>query len=181
MTAPWRSSSPTRIRSRSPTEASTPSSSRPSSSTFSTPDASSRRSIGSIRDGGLVYAETPFLRQVHAGPYDFVRFTASGHRYLFRRFEEVAAGPVAGPGTQLLWSVDHLVRGVARSELAGRLARALLFALRYLDRIVPEEYAVDDASAFYFLGRRADDELSPHEIIAYYGGAQHGGDRRPSH
>ena len=121
-----------------------------------------------LRDGGLVYAETPFLQQVHAGPYDFVRFTASGHRYLFRRFEEVAAGPVAGPGTQLLWSVDHLVRGVARSELAGKLARALLFALRYLDRIVPEEYAVDDASAFYFLGRRADNELGPHEIMAYY-------------
>ncbi len=130
-----------------------------------------------LRAGGLVYAETPFLQQVHAGPYDFVRFTGSGHRYLFRRFEEIAAGPVAGPGTQLLWSVDHLVRGVSRSELAGKLARAMLFALRYLDRIVPEEYAIDDASAFYFLGRRADRELGPQEIIAYYGGAQRGGDR----
>ena len=28
-------------------------------------------------------------------------------------------GPVAGPGTQLLWSLDHLVRGVAIGRAAG--------------------------------------------------------------
>jgi SAM-dependent methyltransferase len=125
-----------------------------------------------LREDGLVYAETPFLQQVHAGPYDFVRFTSSGHRYLFRSFEELAAGPVAGPGTQLLWSVDHLVRGLLRSELAGKVARGLLFPLRYLDRAVPEPYAMDNASAYYFLGRRADSELTPEEILRYYRGAQ---------
>ncbi len=121
-----------------------------------------------LRDGGLVYAEMPFLEQVHAGPYDFVRFTASGHRYLFRRFEEIAAGPVAGPGTQLLWSVDHVVRGVARSELAGKLARALLFALRYLDRIVPEKYAVDDAFRVLLprsAGRRGAQPARDHRVL----------------
>ena len=29
----------------------------------------------------------------------------SGHRYLFRAFERIAAGPVTGPGTQLVWSI----------------------------------------------------------------------------
>jgi SAM-dependent methyltransferase len=125
-----------------------------------------------LRDGGLVYAETPFLQQVHAGPYDFSRFTSSGHRYLFRAFEEIAAGPVAGPGTQLLWSVDHLVRGLLRSQLAGKLARALFSWLRLLDRLIPTAYALDGASACYFLGRRANRELTPREIIGYYRGAQ---------
>jgi ubiquinone/menaquinone biosynthesis C-methylase UbiE len=125
-----------------------------------------------LREDGVVYAETPFLQQVHAGPYDFVRFTGSGHRYLFRQFDELGAGPVAGPGTQFLWSVDHLVRAITRSELAGKLVRALLFPFRYLDRVAAERYAVDDASAFYFLGRRSNRELGPEEIIAYYGGAQ---------
>jgi len=114
---------------------------------------------------------------VHAGPYDFVRYTSSGHRYLFRAFEEIAAGPVAGPGTQLLWSVDHIVRGLLRSELAGKLARALFFWLRFLDRSVPTAFAMDDASAYYFLGRRADGELSAHEIVSYYRGAQRRGTR----
>lgn len=125
-----------------------------------------------LRPNGLVYAETPFLQQVHAGPYDFTRFTGSGHRYLFRGFEEIAAGPVAGPGTQALWSVDHLTRGLLRSELAGKLARAAFFWLRYLDRAIPAAYALDNASAFYFLGRRAERELTPQEIVSYYKGAQ---------
>lgn len=125
-----------------------------------------------LRPHGLVYAETPFLQQIHAGPYDFMRYTCSGHRYLFRAFEEVAAGPVAGPGTQMLWSVDHLVRGLLRSQLAGRLARGACFWMRYLDRLVPTAFAVDAASACYFLGRRGERELSPSEIVAYYRGAQ---------
>jgi ubiquinone/menaquinone biosynthesis C-methylase UbiE len=125
-----------------------------------------------LRDGGIVYAETPFLQQVHSGPYDFTRFTSSGHRYLFRGFEEISAGPVAGPGTQLLWSIDHLVRGLLRSQLSGKLVRALLFWLRSLDRLVPVRFAMDDASAYYFLGRSSDTELTPHEIVAYYRGAQ---------
>jgi SAM-dependent methyltransferase len=125
-----------------------------------------------LKQRGFVYAETPFLQQVHAGPYDFSRYTSSGHRYLFRRFEEIAAGPLAGPGTQLLWSVDHLVRALARSELAGKLARGVFFWLRYLDRVASPTFAMDNASAYYFLGRRADRELSPQEIVAYYRGGQ---------
>jgi SAM-dependent methyltransferase len=125
-----------------------------------------------LRPDGLVYAETPFLQQVHAGAYDFRRFTSSGHRYLFRGFEEIAAGAVAGPGTQLLWSIDHLTRGLLRSQLAGRLARAVFSPLRVLDRVVRDDYAMDNASAYYFLGRRAERELTPGEIVDYYRGAQ---------
>jgi ubiquinone/menaquinone biosynthesis C-methylase UbiE len=125
-----------------------------------------------LRDDGIVYAETPFLQQVHAGPYDFNRYTSSGHRYLFRSFDEIGAGPVAGPGTQVLWSVDHLVRAVIRSELAGKLARVPFFWLRYLDRLVPTRFAMDDATAYYFLGRRSSRELTPRDIANYYRGAQ---------
>lgn len=125
-----------------------------------------------LKEDGLVYAETPFLQQVHAGAHDFTRFTASGHRYLFRRFQELGAGPVAGPGTQLLWSADHLVRGLTRSALAGRATRGLLFWLRGLDRLVPASYAMDDAAAYYFLGRKRDGGMSAREIITYYRGAQ---------
>jgi ubiquinone/menaquinone biosynthesis C-methylase UbiE len=125
-----------------------------------------------LRPSGLVYAETPFLQPVHAGPYDFTRYTSSGHRYLFRAFEEITAGPVAGPGAQMLASIDHLVRALLRSELAGKLARVVFFWLRYLDRVVPTSFAMDDASAYYFLGRRSERELSPNEIVRYYRGAQ---------
>jgi SAM-dependent methyltransferase len=125
-----------------------------------------------LRADGVVYAETPFLQQVHSGPYDFTRYTSSGHRYLFRDFEEIAAGPVAGPGTQLLWSVDHVVRALTRSELAGKLTRAACFWLRFLDHVVPADAAMDDAAAYFFLGRRSSRRLTPHEIVEYYRGRQ---------
>jgi SAM-dependent methyltransferase len=125
-----------------------------------------------LRPGGIVYAETPFLQQVHAGPYDFYRYTSSGHRYLFRRFDELASGPVAGAGTQLLWSIDHLTRGLTRSHTAGRLARGAFFWLRYLDRAVAPSFTMDNASAYFFLGRRGEVELRPVEMVAYYRGAQ---------
>jgi len=127
-----------------------------------------------LADDGLVYAETPFMQQVHAGAYDFTRFTASGHRYLFRRFDEIDLGPTAGPGTVLLWSVDHLVRGLTRSQNAGRLVRAILFWLRFLDNAIAPAHALDGASAVFFLGRRSGTGMTPGEIISYYRGAQRG-------
>ena len=51
-----------------------------------------------LKDDGLVYAETPFLQQVHGGPYDFTRFTHLGHRRLFRKFIELESGATAGAG-----------------------------------------------------------------------------------
>jgi SAM-dependent methyltransferase len=125
-----------------------------------------------LRPEGIVYAETPFLQQVHSGAYDFTRFTLSGHRYLFGAFEELAAGPIDGPGTQLLWSVEHLTRALTRSELAGKLARGLLFWLRFLDRLVADESGADNASANFFLGRRAAHRINPAEVVAYYRGRQ---------
>jgi len=122
--------------------------------------------------GGLIYAETPFMQQVHAGAYDFTRFTASGHRHLFRWFTEIDSGPTAGLGTQLLWSLDHLVRGLTRSRNAGRVIRALMSWLRFLDRRVDPAYSIDGASALFFLGRRSETEINRHDIIAYYRGAQ---------
>ena len=50
-----------------------------------------------LRVNGLVYAETPFMQQVHEGAYDFTRFTVLGHRYLFRKFESVRLGGNKGP------------------------------------------------------------------------------------
>ena len=57
-------------------------------------------------------------------------------------------------------------------ELAGKLARGLLFPLRYLDRLIPESYSMDDAPAYYFLGRRSERELTARDLVAYYRGAQ---------
>ncbi|MBX7495824.1 class I SAM-dependent methyltransferase [Qipengyuania sp. 6B39] len=125
-----------------------------------------------LKPGGLVYAETPFMQQVHEGAYDFTRFTESGHRYLFRRFELVDSGASAGPGRQLMWAVDYFVRSVFRSRLAGKMAKLAFFWAQYLDRVIPADHAVDGASGVYFLGTKSDRTMTPGEIVAHYKGAQ---------
>ena len=80
-----------------------------------------------LRSGGIVYADTPFLLPVHEGPYDFTRFTDSGHRYLFRSFERIDSGSIAGAGTALRWSIGYFVRALTRSSKLGSIAAALFF------------------------------------------------------
>ncbi|MBO0684547.1 MAG: class I SAM-dependent methyltransferase, partial [Candidatus Dormibacteraeota bacterium] len=125
-----------------------------------------------LRAGGMVYADTPFLLHVHEGPYDFTRFTDSGHRYLFRGFERVESGVVAGAGTQLAWSIDHFVRALFRSRKAGLAARLAVGWLARLDPFLDPRFSLDAAGSVYFLGRKSSVELSPREAIAYYQGAQ---------
>jgi SAM-dependent methyltransferase len=129
-----------------------------------------------LRRSGLVYADTPFLQQVHEGPYDFTRFTDSGHRYLFRNFERIDSGVVAGAGTQLAWSVESFFRSLLRSRTAGGIARLALWWLPRLDRFLDPRHSIDGASSVYFLGRKSDTQLSPRDIIAYYQGAQYRSD-----
>ena len=125
-----------------------------------------------LRPGGLVYAETPFLQAVHEGPWDFTRFTESGHRWLFRAFDRLDSGVVAGPGLVFSWAADHLMRGWTRSRFAGQLARLATAWAAAFDRTVPERLAVDGASCVFFYGRRSERVLAPHEIVAHYRGAQ---------
>jgi SAM-dependent methyltransferase len=124
-----------------------------------------------LKPGGIVYAETPFLQQVHEGAYDFTRFTESGHRWLFRQFDAIDSGVVLGAAVQLLWSIEHVARGVFRSVAAGVIAKMMFFWLRYLDRLIPRGYASDAASAVYFLGRKSNSAISPKDMVAYYKGA----------
>jgi SAM-dependent methyltransferase len=120
-----------------------------------------------LKPGGLLYADTPFMQQVHEQAYDFTRFTLNGHRWLFRSFEEIDAGVVAGPGTAALWSVGYLVRALGHARLSA-LTRVGLFWLRYLDRVAIPGYSADAASSVYFFGAKSGRELQPKEMVAYY-------------
>jgi SAM-dependent methyltransferase len=123
-----------------------------------------------LRANGLVYAVTPFLQPVHEGALDFTRFTHSGHRWLFRWFEEIESGVAMGPGSVALQTVDYLVRSIARSRAAGKLAKVLFFWLRFVERLMSEKYALDTASALYFLGRKSTCPMSEADVRTYYRG-----------
>lgn len=121
-----------------------------------------------LKPGGIVYAETPFMQQVHEGAYDFTRFTHSGHRWLFRRFAEIDSGLGAGPGVGLLWAIRYWLRGLGAPSSVQALLTAPFFWVRLLDRFARRDMALDAASGVFFLGARAEGEIGESEMVGYY-------------
>jgi uncharacterized protein YbaR (Trm112 family) len=112
-----------------------------------------------LKLGGIVYAETPFMQQLHGGDYDFTRFTLKGHRNLFLGFNELAAGITGGPAMAFAWSWVYLLQSFsigARSRLILKLIGVLTsFPLKYLDLIIiKNKPSYDAASGFFFLGKK---------------------------
>jgi SAM-dependent methyltransferase len=127
-----------------------------------------------LKPDGLVYAETSFMQSVCERGFDFIRYTRSGHRWLFRNFAEVASGNVGGPGQSAVWALRYLFRGLFRSEKIATLLSLAVFPLRFLDRLIPADFASDAANGVWFLGRRSETALSPREMPGYYPGARIG-------
>ncbi len=128
-----------------------------------------------LKEDGLVYAETPFIQQVHGGRYDFTRFTHLGHRRLFRKFEEIASGAVCGPAMALAWSYRYFLLSFTTSRFLRRLigifARLTSFYLPYLDYLlINNPGTLDAASAYYFMGRKSNCVLSDRDLIRLYKG-----------
>ena len=130
-----------------------------------------------LKPGGLVYAETPFMQQVHAGALDFTRFTHLGHRRLFRDLEEIDSGIVCGPGMALAWAWTYFLTSFARSASSRRVlqqvGRLTGFWLTWFDPYLSDKPgAFDAASAFYFLGEKRGAVLADRDIPPLYRGAQ---------
>jgi SAM-dependent methyltransferase len=130
-----------------------------------------------LKDGGYVYSEVPFMQQVHEGAYDVTRFTLVGHRRLFRCFDEIGLGVLAGPGTAMLWALRYFARAIPRrSRHASNILDALVllgfFWLKYADDVLMDHAgSVDAASATWFLGTKRATAVSDESVVAGYSGA----------
>lgn len=124
------------------------------------------------KPNGIVYAETPFMQQVHEGAYDFTRYTVLGHRYLFKNFELIAQGGNGDPGVVLSWSVRYLAWSLTRNRsVAKLLGYATGLALRPFHALVSARSMYDAASGVYFLGRKVEGHTVSHkDIVSLYGG-----------
>jgi SAM-dependent methyltransferase len=128
------------------------------------------------REGGLVYAEEPFVQATLAGPADFHRFTHLGLRGLFLGCEELDSGIIDGPGAaaasawrQLWWSMPRSLR---LGFVFQGLASIHSFFWKYLDGwLAARPRGLDAAASVFFLGRRSTRTLSPSELVAGYRGA----------
>ena len=128
-----------------------------------------------LKEDGLVYAETPFMQQVHGGRYDFTRFTHLGHRRLFRKFEEIDSGAVCGPAMALAWSYRYFLLSFTTSSFLRRLigvfVRLTSFYLTYLDYLlIDKPGTLDAASGYYFIGKKSNRVLPDKGLIKLYKG-----------
>lgn len=131
-----------------------------------------------LKDDGLLYAETPFMQQVHGGAYDFTRFTHLGYLRLFRNFTRIDSGAVAGAGTALAWAFEYFLLSFSRSRpirnaLSG-FSRVAVFFLKYFDApVIDSDATLDAASSFYFYGKKSERTLTDRELLKFYrGGAR---------
>src|ERR1043166_1901177 len=128
-----------------------------------------------LKPQGFVYAETPFMQQVHMGRHDFTRFTHLGHRRLFRKFDELDSGAVCGPGMALAWAFRYFLLSFTESRFARWLAYTTAawctFFLKYFDGcLINKPAALDAASGVYFLGRKSERVLSDRDLLGMYRG-----------
>jgi SAM-dependent methyltransferase len=131
-----------------------------------------------LKIGGLIYSEVPFIQQVHEGAYDFTRYTLSGHRRLFNRFEEVDAGMTAGPGSALAWSIENFILSFFQSRsvrlVITGFIRLIFFPLKYFDILLKNRpAAMDGACGTYFFGRKCNTVRSDSNIISAYIGTKY--------
>lgn len=123
----------------------------------------------------IVYAETPFMQQVHMRQYDFTRYTHLGHRRLFRNFTEMKSGCVAGPGTSLAWAYSYFIMSFASSRLMKNILKTFAYStsffLKYFDYLLKDRPgAYDAASIFYFMGKKSNATLDDKELIKAFKG-----------
>lgn len=107
-----------------------------------------------LKDGGIVYSETPFMQQIHMGKNDFTRFTVSGHRYLFKNFEKINVGINGGPGTSLAWSIKYFIWSISNEKISNYLSIIPFLLLRLFDNFLSEKASWDSASGVYFFGQK---------------------------
>jgi SAM-dependent methyltransferase len=129
-----------------------------------------------LAPAGVVYAETPFMQQVHLGRFDFSRFTHLGHRRLFRHFEEIDSGPAGGPGMALAWSYLYFLLSFSTSRIVRGIIRVFAsltaFHLKYFDHFLNRRAGAYDAAAgYYLIARKSDQVLSDRQLLELYRGA----------
>lgn len=130
-----------------------------------------------LKHDGLVYSEIPFLQRVHAGAWDFTRFTMLGHRRLFRMFDTVKLVPIAGPASSLAWALNGFALALfGRTRMlwyaSDRASRLLFCWLPPLDRLlIGAPAAGDSACGTAFVGRRRALPVDDEAVLLEYCGA----------
>ncbi len=105
-----------------------------------------------LKNGGIVYSEMPFMQNVHEGPYDFTRYSHSGHRLLFREFDEIKSGVHQGAFSSLLFISSNTISSFTRIKFLGPILRLLFSRIsRFMDSLMDNKDNVDIACGTFLI------------------------------
>lgn len=125
-----------------------------------------------LKEDGYVYAETPFMQQVHEGAYDFTRFTVVGHRYLFKCFNSIDVGGLDGVGVVLAWSIRAFIQGITRSRIIAKLFFIpFKYVLTFIEKLASPKSLYDGNSGSYFFGKKSINTITHKDAIKVYEGS----------
>lgn len=127
-----------------------------------------------LKKGGIIYSETPFMQCIHEGPFDFNRYSHSGHRWLLKRFEEIYSGNVGGAFTSSLFIISYSLSGLFRIRQIGLILRIIFSRIcKVLDHLNDPKSNFDIACGFYFIGKKTEKLIEEElDIVKYYKGSQ---------
>jgi SAM-dependent methyltransferase len=114
-----------------------------------------------LKPGGKIFVYVPFIVGYHASPHDFQRYTISGTKELFKKFDIISLKCGAGPTSGLLWILQEWL-AIILSFGIKPLYRFLLlfimcitFPIKYLDTfLVFHPSAQNIASGFLIIAKK---------------------------
>ena len=127
-----------------------------------------------LKKDGIIYSEIPFMQPVHEGAYDFTRYTSTGHRFLFKNFEEIEIGILDGPAEALTWSIKYYLMEIFKSRLIANIISQSLYHtfIKPLSIFTKTKTSFDFFCGSYFLGRKKHKTILQKDVIATYQGKQ---------
>ncbi len=126
-----------------------------------------------LKADGYVYAETPFMQQVHEGAFDFTRYTVLGHRYLFKNFNSILIGGNGGTGEVLYWSIKHFLWSLFRSKNIARvISFPFMLLFKIAEKFTDKRSLYDSSSGVFFLGKKSSKSISHRDLADLYEGFQ---------
>ncbi|MBO6989149.1 MAG: class I SAM-dependent methyltransferase [Prochlorococcus marinus XMU1422] len=143
---------------------------------FLLPDIVINEVFNVLKKNGIIYAETPFLQPVNEGAYDFYRYTHSGHRILFNKFEELSSGFLKGAFSSSLLIFSYAISALFKNKIIGVLIRILFTRFFTLfDYLIDKKFNFDTAFGCFFIGIKRDKSILKfkiNQVTDYYKGGQ---------
>lgn len=93
-----------------------------------------------LKPGGILYIEVPFLQGFHADPHDYQRYTLQGLKILLADFKEFKSGVSVGPFCSLVWLIRDGFSSCFKNRFLYLTSRFILgwilSPIRYLDYLI---------------------------------------------